>query len=152
MSETEKTGGIEQITTATPEGEAYLRKISKPIDFNNSEDLEVMKETAERLTEFCKDAPCFAMASVQIPPAAGSKAQAHEPVRMVYLKHTVETTDGAADEHKILVNPVVTSRKGKTQYWEACMSCPGDFALVERPYELTLAYQDICGGGAYRNN
>ena len=114
--------------------EEYLRQISKKVDFNDKSYLEDIK----KLEEFCINTECFALAAVQI----------GIPKRIVYLKNT--SLDNPVDdikynEEKVLINPEIISRKGKTKYWEACLSCLDNMGLVVRPYEIKLKYYDING-------
>ena len=46
------------------------------------------------------------------------------------------------NEARVLINPVITSREGLTDYWEACASCLDNFGHVRRPYKITLEYVD----------
>lgn len=75
-----------------------------------------------------------------------ASVQLGKPVRMTYLKHLCQdlVSADAKDLGLIMVNPQIVSRIGKTKYWESCMSCPGDFALVERPYAVVVEYYDLC--------
>ena len=131
---------IKQITTATPEGEAFLRQTSKPIDFNNPSDIRLMHETAKTLREFCNKNSCYAMAAPQL----GTH------VRMLCLKHDVQDLTNAPVLNKIMVNPEIVSMSGETEWWESCMSCIdsngyGDFACVRRPYKTKMRYSDLEG-------
>jgi peptide deformylase len=45
----------------------------------------------------------------------------------------------------IVVNPVITVKKGKTTFDEGCLSVPTFFETVERAETITLQYQDIRG-------
>lgn len=114
--------------------EEYLRQISQPVDLNN----ENYKEEVKLLEKFCLETECFALAAVQI----------GIPKRMIYLKNTtldVPLENMNYNESKILINPVVISRKGHTKYWEACLSCLDNMGLVNRPYEMTIQYYDENG-------
>ncbi|MDO4996475.1 MAG: peptide deformylase [Bacilli bacterium] len=114
--------------------EDYLRQISKEVSFDDKE----LKDDIKLLEQFCLDTECFALAAVQI----------GIPKRIVYLKNT--TLDVPLDnidynESKVLINPIIISRKGKTEFWEACLSCLDNVGLVERPYEIIIKYYDING-------
>ena len=114
--------------------EDYLRQISKEVSFDD----ESLKDNIKQLESFCEQTECFALAAVQI----------GIPKRIVYLKNTtldVPLEDMNYNESKILINPVILSRKGKTKYWEACLSCLNNMGLVTRPYEMTIQYYDIDG-------
>ena len=79
------------------------------------------------------------------------------PKRLIYLKNTnLDITykiqaNTLSDEEKnyndarVLINPVIISREGLTDYWEACASCLDNFGHVRRPYKITLEYFDIDG-------
>ena len=87
------------------------------------------------LEQFCLETECFALAAVQI----------GIPKRMIYLKNTtldVPLEEMNYNESKVLINPVVVSKKGHTRYWEACLSCLDNMGLVSRPYEMIVHYFD----------
>ena len=112
----------------------YLRQISKEVSFADKE----LKDNIDLLEKFCNETECFALAAVQI----------GIPKRIVYLKNTtldvpIEQKD--YNESKVLINPTIISRKGKTEYWEACLSCLDNMGLVVRPYEIIVHYYDING-------
>lgn len=112
----------------------YLRQVSVPVSFDNEE----YKRDIKLLEEFCLNTECFALAAIQI----------GIPKRIVYLKNTsldVSIDDINYNESKILINPVIISRKGITKYWEACLSCLDNMGLVKRPYEMVIEYYDING-------
>lgn len=97
------------------------------------------RQYIELLASFCREAQCFALAAVQI----------GIPLRFVYLKNTtlnIPLDQQGYDEAKILINPVVISRRGLTEYWEACVSCLDNTGLVSRPYEMVVEYYDGDGG------
>jgi peptide deformylase len=131
---------IKQITTATPEGEAFLRQTSKPIDFKNAGDIKLMRETADILVDFCNQNSCYAMAAPQL----------GKLVRMMCIKHDQQDLTVAPVLNKIIVNPEIIEMTGETEWWESCMSCidkngNGDFARVKRPYIMKLRYRDLDG-------
>lgn len=112
----------------------YLRQISKEVSMDDKSYLDDIK----LLEEFCINNECFALAAVQI----------GIPKRIVYLKNTsldVSIEDKKYNEAKVLINPVIISRKGHTKYWEACLSCLDNMGLVSRPYEMVVSYYDING-------
>lgn len=114
--------------------EAYLRQISKEVFFTDKE----LSNNIKTIKEFCAETECFALAAVQI----------GIPKRIVYLKNTtlnVPLEDKECDESKLLINPIVISRKGKTKYWEACVSCLDNMGLVVRPYQIVVNYYDEFG-------
>lgn len=111
--------------------EEYLRSISQPV---LPEDLNFRNEI-KLLEEYCLETECFALAPIQI----------GIPKRMIYLKNTslnVPLDDVAYNEAKVLINPVVLSKKGHTKFWESCLSCLNNVGLVSRPYEITVRYND----------
>lgn len=79
------------------------------------------------------------------------------PKRLIYLKNTdlelinrknnnQETEeDRLHNEQRILINPVIVSRKGLTDYWEACATCLDNLGHLKRPYKIIVQYQDING-------
>lgn len=114
--------------------EEYLRQISQVVDLTNNE----YKEDIKLLEEFCLNNECFALAAIQI----------GIPKRIVYLKNTTldkSLEDKDYNEAKVLINPVILSRKGHTKYWEACLSCLDNMGLVNRPYQMTIEYYDKNG-------
>lgn len=123
--------------------EQFLRQISKPVDLNDQE----LIHNIEILDEYCKENDVLAMAAVQL----------GIPKRIVYLKNTnlelVEkkqygnTTkeDKQYNEQRVLINPVIIKKEGLTDYWEACKSCLNNMGHVQRPYKITIEYQDIKG-------
>ena len=87
------------------------------------------------LKEFCKETECYALAANQI----GIQK------RIIYLKNTTQDIpleNINYDEEKIIINPLVLSKKGKTKYWEPCLSCLDFMGLVTRPHEIpaTIAF------------
>ena len=114
--------------------EQYLRQISIPVLFN---DINYKKEI-ELLENYCIETECFALAAVQI----------GIPKRIVYLKNTnlnISTEDINYNEAKVLINPVIISRRGHTKFWENCFSCLDNMGLVNRPYEMVVEYYDENG-------
>lgn len=114
--------------------EQYLRQISRGVSFDDKSYLDDIK----LLEEFCNETECFALAAVQI----------GIPKRIVYLKNTkldVPLDDVNYNESKVLINPVIISRKWKTKFWEACLSCLDNMGLVIRPYEMVVKYYDVEG-------
>ena len=67
---------------------------------------------------------------------------------MIYLKYTtldVPIEDKNYNESKVLINPIVISRKGHTKFWETCLSCLDNMGLVSRPYKINIEYFDENG-------
>ena len=126
------------ITRKTIENdEKYLRQISKEVDLSNND----YKQDIKLLEEYCLQTSCFALAAVQI----------GIPKRMIYLKNTkdIDRKDITYNESKVLINPVITKRKGHSRFWEACLSCMKNnkhiAGLTDRPYELEVEYFDTNG-------
>ncbi len=44
-----------------------------------------------------------------------------------------------------LINPRIVGKKGKQIEEEGCLSLPGRHGMVERPYEVTVQYEDYNG-------
>lgn len=112
----------------------FLRQVSKPVDFHDKTYLEDIK----KLEQYCLSNECFAMAPVQI----------GIPKRRIYLKNTkldISITNIEYNEGKVLINPIIESRKGMTKFWEGCESCLDWLGLVSRPYEIEIKYFDIDG-------
>ena len=112
----------------------YLRQRSKEVSFDDPE----LKDNINTLKDYCLETECFALAAVQV----------GIPKRILYLKNTsldVSITNMDYNEGKVLINPVIVSRKGKTTFWESCLSCLDNMGLVVRPYEMVIRYQDVEG-------
>ncbi len=126
------------------DNEKFLRQVSTSIDFSN---LEQLKNDIKILEEFCKENEVMAMAAVQL----------GIPKRLIYLKNTNleiinkkqndETTEeeNNYNEARVLINPVILSREGLTEYWKACASCLDNVGHVKRPYRIFIEYYDING-------
>ena len=125
------------------DNEQFLRQISRPVDFNDSD----LTDNIETLHEFCKDNEVLAMAAVQL----------GIPKRIIYIKNTdlnvikrrqenkATEADINHNESRVLINPVIKESEGLTEYWEACASCLDNTGLVKRPYKIVVEYQDING-------
>jgi len=113
------------------DNEMFLRQSSKEVSFPD----ENLEKDFEDLKEYTMNNSVFAMASVQI----------GIPKRLIFVKNTNpnDHTDNTA--HITMVNPVILSKKGKTEYLEGCQSCLQYWAVVERPYAIEVAYQDLNG-------
>lgn len=133
---------IKSITIA--DDEPFLRQISTEVDIQNDTEL---SGDIEVLDQYCKENEVMAMAAVQL----------GIPKRIVYLKNTnldivnkmqtdnVTEAEKAYNESRVLINPVITSREGLTEYWEACASCLDNCGRVLRPYKIGLKYFDQDG-------
>lgn len=125
------------------DNEEFLRQISKDVDLNDKNLLNDIKV----LEEYCKENRVMAMAAVQL----------GIPKRLVYLKNTnldiinkmqenaATEEDEKYNEARVLINPIVRSREGLTEYWEACASCLNNTGLVKRPYKILVDYIDLNG-------
>ena len=132
---------IKVVTIA--DNEEYLRQVSLPVDFNDKS----LKKDIAVLDKYCKEEEVLAMAAVQL----------GIPKRIIYLKNTnldivnkiqddsVSEEEKNYNEARVLINPVIISREGLTDYWESCASCLDNFGHVRRPYKITLEYFDING-------
>ena len=86
--------------------EAYLRQISKEVDFNSDD----LKDYIKKLREYCNQHYCYALAPVQI----------GIPKRIIYIKNSKpnmnnNTLDGY-DEGIIYINPVIIEARGFTNF------------------------------------
>lgn len=125
------------------DNEEFLRQISKDVDLNDENLLNDIKV----VEEYCKENRVMAMAAVQL----------GIPKRLIYLKNTnldiinkmqedIATEDDEKyNEARVLINPVIKTREGLTEYWEACASCLDNTGLVERPYKILVEYIDLNG-------
>lgn len=111
----------------------FLRQISTDVDFDSDDYL----EWSELLKEYCENNAVYALAPVQI----------GIPKRMIYLRNTNEdmtnNLDSSYNENKVLINPVIISKKGRTKFLEGCESCMDLVGVVERPYVIEVGYYDI---------
>lgn len=115
------------------ENEAFLRQKSSVVKFPDKE----LEKEIEILKDYCRThSNCFAMASIQL----------GIPKRLILIKSS--SSDMKANEENdwlVLLNPIILSQCGKTEFWEACMSCMLNFGLVERPYKMLVRYQNLNG-------
>ena len=133
---------IKAITIA--DDETYLRQKSSSIDISNDKSL--ISDIAI-LDEYCKNNGVLAMAAIQL----------GIPKRIIYLKNTnleivqkmqTNSTNEEEENHneaKVLINPIIISRQGLTEYWENCASCLNNCGLVLRPYKIELEYENVNG-------
>ena len=136
-------GRIKAITIE--DDEEFLRQISVPVNLDDKE----LKNDISILEEFCNENDVMAMAAVQL----------GIPKRIVYLKNTnidiinkmqantATKEEENLNEARVLINPVIKSREGITDYWEACASCRclDNFGHVRRPYKIVVEYYDLDG-------
>ena len=122
---------MEAITIA--QDEKFLRQKSKKVSFPDTtltQDIEIVKDYLKTHDN------CFAVASIQL----------GIPKQLIIVKST--STDCIADEEKdwiIMINPTIISQSGRTEYWEACLSCLSNVGLVKRPYKMCIRYYDVFG-------
>ena len=138
---------VNAITIA--DNEEFLRQVSVPVDLDD----EYLYRDISILEEFCKEHDVMAMAAIQL----------GIPKRIIYLKNTnldiinkMQSNSETKEERdyneaRILINPVIISREGLTDYWEACASCLNNVGHVRRPYFIVVEYMDILGN-VYRDN
>ena len=136
---------MEKIKSITIEdNEKWLRQVSVSVNINNDKDL---KDNIKTLEQYCMENEVMAMAAVQLGILK----------RLVYLKNTnldiinkiqIESAteeEQNYNESRVLINPVILSREGLTEYWEACASCLDNCGRVYRPYKIDLEYYDFEG-------
>ncbi len=49
------------------------------------------------------------------------------------------------NERRVLINPVIISREGLTEYWKTCASFEDNTGHVYRPYRIVVEYLDRTG-------
>ena len=118
-------------TITIADNENFLRQVSKPVVFPDK-DLENDIKVLEQY--FSQSDITLALAAVQL----------GIPKRLIYLKNTdlelinrknndQETEeDRLHNEQRILINPVIISKEGITDYWEACASCLDNLGHVKK--------------------
>ena len=123
------------LTALTINGyEDFLRQTSKVVDFADEE----LSQNLKDIREYCSNHDLlYALACIQL----------GIPKRIVYIKSTKpnDTTANDLKDQVLMINPKILSQQGKTEFWEACVSGLDNFGLVERPYKITVEYQDEAG-------
>ena len=116
------------------DNEKFLRQISSVVSFEDKDLAQNLKDIKEYCTA---NGGLYAMACIQL----------GIPKRIVYIKSTKpnDTTANAESDQILMINPEIVSKKGKTEFWEACVSGLENFGLVERPYEIVVRYQNENG-------
>lgn len=116
------------------DSEEFLRQKSKVVDFDDVE----LKQNIKDIKEYCLlNDNLYALACIQL----------GIPKRIVYIKSTTpnDSVGDSIDKQTLMINPEIISQKGRTEFWEACVSGGTNFALVERPYKIVVKYQDAKG-------
>ena len=105
-------------------GDETLRKKSKPVEVFDDR----LKELVDDMFETMHKAPGAGLAAVQVG----------------VLKRVFVVNTGKGD--MLFINPEIieTSGKNKIKY-EACLSVPGKYGVVDRPNKVKIKYQDING-------
>jgi len=113
----------------------FLKKKSEDVDFSKDD----VNEIVGVLEDYCTNNLVFAMAANQL----GFLK------RVMFIKHADEEVANQEDitrnDRIIMINPVIKQATGSTLYWEACVSCKNLAGLVNRAYQLTIAYYDEFG-------
>lgn len=124
------------------DNEEYLRQKSIPVDIKNDKNL---LNDIKILENYCQNNSVLAMAAIQL----------GIPKRIIYLKNTnleivnrkqaniANEEDKNYNEKRILINPIIISKEGLTEYWEACASCLDNFGKVLRPYRIIIEYYNL---------
>ncbi len=131
-------------TITIADNETFLRTKSKEVVFPDDD----LERDIKVLEAYFKESDItLALASVQLGILK----------RIIYIKNSnldlinrknndLETEDDKEyNEKRILINPVIISKEGLTDYWEACASCLDNIGHVKRPYKINLEYQDLEG-------
>ena len=131
-------------TITIADNETFLRTKSKEVVFPDDD----LERDIKVLEAYFKESDItLALASVQLGMLK----------RIIYIKNSnldlinrknndLETEDDKEyNEKRILINPVIISKEGLTDYWEACASCLDNIGHVKRPYKINLEYQDLEG-------
>lgn len=116
------------------DNEKFLRQVSKTVSFKDND----LQQNLKDIKQYCiANNGLYALACIQL----------GIPKRIVYIKSTKpnDTTANAENEQFLMINPEIISKKGKTEFWEACVSGLNNLGLVERPYEIVVKYQDEKG-------
>ncbi len=116
------------------DNEKFLRQVSSVVDFEDKD----LPQNLKDIKEYCTaNDGLYAMACIQL----------GIPKRIVYIKSTKpnDTTANVESEQILMINPEIVSKKGKTEFWEACVSGMDNLGLVERPYEIVVKYQNENG-------
>lgn len=119
-------------------------KSEKVVDFNKA-----LKKLSEDMLETMYAERGIGLAAPQVaelvqmlvidcrPKEDGSKGR--------YTIEGMSELEQKIDQPLVIINPVITSRQGKTTYEEGCLSVPTFFDNVDRSTWIELEYQDITG-------
>lgn len=105
------------------EREATLRKVSRPVE---KFDLR-LRILLDDMADTMYDADGVGIAGVQV-----------GVLRRVFV---VDIGDGLIE----FINPEIIAREGEQDGLEGCLSSPGEFGMVVRPYKVTVKAQDRRG-------
>ncbi|MDE6583542.1 MAG: peptide deformylase, partial [Clostridia bacterium] len=111
------------------ENEKFLRQKSKDVDIKNDKDLP--KDISLLKTYLTEHPGFYALASIQL----------GIDKKILYVcSPTPDTSKNDEKDHIVMINPQIIEQKGKTEFWEACISCLQFCSLVERPYKMKIKY------------
>ena len=136
---------MEKLKTITiADNEEFLRQVSKPVIFpdnNLKSDIKVLEQY------FNQSDITLALAAVQLGITKRLIYLKNTDLELINRKNNDQETDEDRlhNEQRILINPIIVSREGLTDYWEACASCLDNLGHVKRPYKIIIKYQDING-------
>lgn len=105
-------------------GDPVLNKICRPVTEFNGRLHMLLEDMAETLSE------------------AGGVGLAAPQVGILRRACIVEDGEGAIIE---LINPVILSAEGEQTGLEGCLSIPGRYGIVTRPYKVRIRAQDRYG-------
>ncbi len=107
-----------------------LKKVTRPIASVTDE----LRQLADDMLETMYDAPGIGLAAPQVAVMS----------RMIVMDCAKE--DDATPEPMVLINPeVVWTSEERSVYEEGCLSIPEQYAEVERPSEVEVAWMDLTG-------
>jgi peptide deformylase len=107
-----------------------LKKVAEPV----SEITDDLRRLADDMLQTMYDAPGIGLAAPQVGVLK----------RMLVMDCVKE--EGAAPRPMVLLNPQVTwSSDDRSTYEEGCLSIPEQYAEVERPAEVEVAWMDLDG-------
>lgn len=105
------------------EGEDVLRKVSRPVTSFSDKTWTLLNDMAE--TMYQADGVGLAAPQVGV-------------LRRIVV---IDVGEGLIE----LINPVVVLRRGVQEGPEGCLSCPGEFGVVDRPLYVEVEAQDRNG-------